>query len=538
MSEERVVRRVGKLYGVLAVACATLCALPVAGASAAPLGSAVEFSKAGSEPRAIAPGPDGNLWFADKGTVKKIGQITPEGTITEFSEGGLPTEPVSIAPGPDGNMWFVDEATKKVGKIEPGTPHKITEFTMPSGSFPQKIAPGPDGNMWFADANHKIGMITPGGVVTEFIADTSGGFGPNSIVLGPNGNMWFTDPGNSTQAVGQITTTGTITKFTTPGAFLTAITPGTDGNLWYFDASTGEIGRVSTGGAVTEFPIPAGSGTESIAPGPDGNLWFADEGNNKIGRFGLGAPAASISAPSVIGSAQVGTQQVCGGDRWASWAGEQPALAAFTSATPPAVQWLRDGVPLAAPTGTKTAYTPVLADEGKTLSCTMTVTYPQPLNVTVPVTSAGVTVIAQSSGPTGATGLTGAAGAAGAAGKEGPGGKEGVAGAPGAQGAVGPQGPAGKDGQIQLVTCKTVVVKKKKKQKCTTRTVSSPVKFTTASARASLSRAGVVYATGTAGRRGVVLSARRVVRAGRYTLTLTYGQGRHTSTVRRQVRIA
>ncbi len=110
-------------------------------------------------------------------------------------------------------------------------------------------------------------------------------------------------------------------------------------------------------------------------------------------------------------------------------------------------------------------------------------------------------------------------------------------GAQGPVGPAGPQGPAGKDGQIQLVTCKTVVVKKKKKQKCTTKTVSSPVKFTTASARASLSRAGVVYASGTAGRRGLVLRARHAVAAGRYTLTLTYGHGTHTSTVRRQVRI-
>ena len=38
-----------------------------------------------------------------------------------------------------------------------------------------------------------------------------------------------------------------------------------------------QIGRITTAGVITEFPIPtAGSGPAGIAAGPDGNLWFTE----------------------------------------------------------------------------------------------------------------------------------------------------------------------------------------------------------------------------------------------------------------------
>lgn len=141
--------------------------------------------------------------------------------------------------------------------------------------------------------------------------------------------------------------------------------------------------------------------------------------------------------------------------------------------------------------------------------------------------------------PTATCGAPGKEGKTGPAGSQGEKGAGGVSGAAGPQGPAGKEGPAGKDGQIELVTCKTVTVRKKKKQQCTTKLLTGKVKFTVtgSAAHASLSRAGVLYATGTTSRRGVVLSVRRTVRAGSYTLTLTYGHGHHTTIVRRQVRI-
>ena len=142
-------------------------------------------------------------------------------------------------------------------------------------------------------------------------------------------------------------------------------------------------------------------------------------------------------------------------------------------------------------------------------------------------------------GPEGETGLTGPAGEKGAQGERGAAGANGfngAEGAPGPAGPAGPQGPAGKQGppgKIEIVTCKKV----KRKQRCTTRTVSGTVTFTARSARAMVSRDGVVYAAGTAhttsGRMHLRLVPLRKLRRGHYTLTVISGAGRH-ETIRNQ----
>jgi hypothetical protein len=130
-------------------------------------------------------------------------------------------------------------------------------------------------------------------------------------------------------------------------------------------------------------------------------------------------------------------------------------------------------------------------------------------------TSPAVTVISQNSGPAGANGTNGAQGANGTN---------------GAQGPAGPRGPAG---EIELVTCTKV----KGKKKCTTRLTSSPQSFTTKTARASVSRAGHLYATGSLRNGTLTLYAAKALRAGRYTLWLTAGSGRTKHTTRESLTI-
>jgi len=105
--------------------------------------------------------------------------------------------------------------------------------------------------------------------------------------------------------------------------------------MWFTDdAATKVIGRITPTGTITEFStgLNGGSLPGTIAPGPDGNMWFTDDGTVKaIGQIGAGVPAASVVAPSVTGSGQDGTQQVCQGDRWADWAGQQPLPSAIST---------------------------------------------------------------------------------------------------------------------------------------------------------------------------------------------------------------
>lgn len=189
-----------------------------------PAGAITEFPTTAlggiSTPVDIAAGPDGNLWFAvarygDPGipeyTPGAIGRITPTGVVTIFSEGLNPgSDPRGIAAGPDGNVWFTDGprtagTTPAIGRITPaGT---ITEFSggLNPGSAPGDIALGADGNLWFTDhgTTPAIGRITPAGAITEFASGLNAMSGPGAIAAGPDGNLWFTDQG-ATPAIGTV----------------------------------------------------------------------------------------------------------------------------------------------------------------------------------------------------------------------------------------------------------------------------------------------------------------------------------------------
>ena len=129
-------------------------------------------------------------------------------------------------------------------------------------------------------------------------------------------------------------------------------------------------------------------------------------------------------------------------------------------------------------------------------------------------------------GPRGPTGTTGATGQTGAT---------------GASGATGPTGAQGVAGKIELVVCnkvtKTTIAHGKKHkttvQHCRTRLVSGVVKFTIDrdDLGASVSRAGITYATGLAIPTGtdrwqlILTRHLRKLRPGRYTLTLRSRHG-------------
>ena len=75
--------------------------------------------------------------------------------------------------------------------------------------------------------------------------------------------------------IGRISTVGILTSFTDPqivGPY--AIAAGPDGALWFDTDACGEIGRITTGGAVSSY----GSNCISLAgaaAGPDGGMWFS-----------------------------------------------------------------------------------------------------------------------------------------------------------------------------------------------------------------------------------------------------------------------
>ena len=85
--------------------------------------------------------------------------------------------------------------------------------------------------------------------------------------------LWFTDFG--ARAIGRITTAGGITEYPLPTAagLPSGIAAGSDGSLWFTERYTAKIGRITTAGAITEYFPPANdysSDAYYITPGPDG----------------------------------------------------------------------------------------------------------------------------------------------------------------------------------------------------------------------------------------------------------------------------
>lgn len=282
--------------------------LPAAFTHAAPAhaGKITEYSilTPYSAPWGITSGPDGNLWFADRGA-QKIGRITTSGQITEYSV--TVCCPIDITTGPDGDLWSTvtydngDATQSYIGQTAPQgktTLHPIfSDYTHPWG-----ITKGSDGNLWFTvyeneieeDWNDYFGMMTPQGKVTLYPAGTFAH--PYYVTIGPDGNLWFTEGGASFQGIVQF---NLLTKAMTYYEIYSRIEPidittGSDGNLWFTNFA-GYIERLNpTSGKFTRYTVPTpNSEPWGITSGPDGDIWFTEYGAGKIGRFNPNATAAS-----------------------------------------------------------------------------------------------------------------------------------------------------------------------------------------------------------------------------------------------------
>ena len=194
----------------------------------------------------------------------------------------------------------------------------LTEFEIakPNVQTSSGIVAGPDGNLWFPEITlgtaaqtsrgplvmpeeKAIARMSPDGALAEFPI-TPAGFTapfPQSIAAGPDGNLWFPEGNVYGELIGRISTAGVVTEFPIPTLVGTRIAAGPDGNLWI--AGAGAIARVTTQGESTLFPFPDFNHLPGgITAGSDGNLWFTDSGTNQIGRITPAGVLAEFPIPS------------------------------------------------------------------------------------------------------------------------------------------------------------------------------------------------------------------------------------------------
>ncbi len=137
-------------------------------------------------PFAVALGPDGSLYIADKSNCR-IRRVDPDGIITTVAgngdfgfggDGGLATDaqltnPEGIAIGPDNSIYIADTGNQRIRWVRPDG---IITTVAGNGTYglsgdngsavfaqlanPAGVATGPDGSIYIANGNHLVRQVT------------------------------------------------------------------------------------------------------------------------------------------------------------------------------------------------------------------------------------------------------------------------------------------------------------------------------------------------------------------------------------------
>ena len=134
-----------------------------------------------------------------------------------------------------------------------------------------------------------LSLASPAMAIDEFPltnpcppAPSGGTCEPGGIETGPDGNLWFTEENGN--RIGRITPGGAITEFTaglSGGAKPVEIAAG-PGGLWFTESGQNNIGLITTAGTISEYNV--GTTTDGIVAGPEGHIWFTEPSANRVGR--------------------------------------------------------------------------------------------------------------------------------------------------------------------------------------------------------------------------------------------------------------
>lgn len=263
----------------------------------------------------------GAVWFNHGGPYVTggygIGTITKSGDFTEYGTGLPPGAQVTdLAPGADGNVWFADRSSRTIGRITPTG--EITEFPgLPPQGTASLAGPATAGEEVYFSANANPGLaverITTGGQISRF----EKGLAADAVALGPflgdpaTGGAWFrvrrhgglgtTASADGPLAIGHVTAAGKITEYSRcirpmpAAAGVRELVRGPGGDIWYANSPAGtprhfrhlamaSIGLITPTGRITElrFGLYLRSEPEQLLAA-GGLIWFVDRHDGRIG---------------------------------------------------------------------------------------------------------------------------------------------------------------------------------------------------------------------------------------------------------------
>ncbi|HEX8741502.1 MAG TPA: hypothetical protein VF712_00060 [Thermoleophilaceae bacterium] len=273
---------------------------------------------------------DGQVWVA---TGKGIAQLGGAGVVREYSLG---SGAAAITRGPDGAIWATLRDAQSIARVTPDGGRAIWQ-TRPYKGYLEAIERGPDGNLWYADTGDilarmdgggpetfvRLGRITPHGKLKEWILGGSN-TSPHDFVAGPDGRLWVAQANADRIARVRVGPRLRAKIFNVPVGLRhpASLVVGPDRALWFIGRRDGAIGRITTTGRFTKYPLPwkhsgldpsLDPSPQSLTVGADGALWFTEDSRDLIVRMTMAGemrvyPIAFLSGVAAPGPLRTGLE--------------------------------------------------------------------------------------------------------------------------------------------------------------------------------------------------------------------------------------
>jgi hypothetical protein len=267
----------------------------------------------------IVTGTDGALWFAEfrQGQQPRhtIVRMTTQGSFTEYAIPASIMQRVDLlGAGQDGAIWFSGD-NDRLGRLAfDGTVSSVAVPAKPFASSSRPGAPIADsaGTVWFTANDTELWRILLGGSPVKFV-DARVVHGTKAASA--DGSIWSVAEGDGLTEGGvvRVAPNGGITKFGVTGVasaagasqlWLNWIALGPDGALWFTSDAVDAIGRVTTSGELTMYPLNGtyhSSGmTRAIAAGQNGTLWITEGRDILRVELGLAEQIKPVSAVKAL----------------------------------------------------------------------------------------------------------------------------------------------------------------------------------------------------------------------------------------------
>jgi hypothetical protein len=227
----------------------------------------------------IAFGPSGTIWstlYAGPCCPTTGGAFVARLTSSSVAEssGGAPPGDAFDTIAPDGlnHLWVVHQTGTVCSNarydiwIFDSSFNVLRRLTLPTTSRLNAMTRGPDGLMYVATTlacgagTAQIFQIDPSTFAIRKTVALASGSSVKELTAGPDGAVWFTNYARN--SIGRLSSTGAVSNYPLPTieSFPTGITLGSDGALWFTEeisrsANHFKIGRITTAGAITEHLI-------------------------------------------------------------------------------------------------------------------------------------------------------------------------------------------------------------------------------------------------------------------------------------------